>query len=296
MTSLPYQLITGSFNMKRLQLVFLSLLLGWTTISNAGGWYYHDDNEFSISDFASVSEAVGEIKATLEDQGLEIVGVLDHAANAKKVGLELPPTQLILFRDKRLERKLIKRSPTVAIDLPLKILVWEDADSGEIKLLYNASGYLSDRHNIYLWDPLQYRLNKRLKQFGQLENGLVTIDTEQSVAETVEKLKEVLLDNGFFIPFTFDFTRKSRFWHIKHPAQLIVFGNPKVGTPLMQNRQSIGIDLPQKFLVWEDRDGQVHVTYNDPLFIGKRHGLQGLNVMLGKIGNRLGALAKEGTK
>jgi len=61
----------------------------------------------------------------------------------------------------------------------------------------------------------------------------------------------------------------------------------------MQNQQSIGIDLPQKFLVWEDRDGQVHVTYNDPLFIGKRHGLQGLNVMLGKIGNRLGALAND---
>jgi uncharacterized protein (DUF302 family) len=281
--------------MKKLQVVFFSLLLAWSTVGSAGHWYYHDNN-FSITDFDSVSEAVDEIKATLENQGLEIVGVLDHAANAKRVGLELPPTQLILFRDKRLERKLIRRSPTAAIDLPLKILVWEDADTGEIKLLYNAPGYLFDRHNISAWDPLHYRLNKRMKQFGQLENGLVTTDTEQSVDETVEKLKEVLLDNGFFIPFTFDFTRKSRFWHIKRPAQLIIFGNPKVGTPLMQNRQSIGIDLPQKFLVWEDRDGQVHVTYNDPLFMGKRHGLQGLNEMLGKIGNRLGALAKQGAK
>jgi len=282
--------------MKKLQLVFLSFLLSCTTVSLARNWHYQDDNDFSISDFASVPGAVAEIKAMLEDQGLEIVGVLDHAANAKKVDLELAPTQLILFRDRRLEKKLLRRSATVAIDLPLKILVWEDADTGEIKLLYNGSGYLSDRHDIYSWDPLQYRLNKRLKQFGQLQNGLVTIDTEQSVDETVEKLKEVLLNNGFFIPFTFDFTRKSGFWHFKRPAQLIVFGNPKVGTPLMQNQQSIGIDLPQKFLVWEDRDGQVHVTYNDPLFIGKRHGLQGLNVMLGKIGNRLGALAKEGTK
>ncbi len=282
--------------MKRLQVVFISLFLAWSMTGYAGNWHYQDNNDFSMTDFSSVPEAVAEIKEILEDQGLEIVGVLDHAANAKRVDLELPPTQLILFRDLRLEKKLLRRSSTIAIDLPLKILVWEDADTGEIKLLYNASGYLSDRHNIYSWDPVQYRLNKRLKQFGKLGNGLVTIDTEQSVDETVEKLKEVLLDNGFFVPFTFDFTRKSRFWHIKRPAQLIVFGNPKVGTPLMQNQQSIGIDLPQKFLVWEDRDGQVHVTYNDPLFIGKRHGLQGLNVMLGKIGNRLGALAKQGAK
>jgi uncharacterized protein (DUF302 family) len=280
--------------MKKLQFVLLTFLLGWTAISSAGRWNHHDDNDFSLTDFDTVSEAVDKIKATLEDQGLEIVGVINHAANAKNVDLELLPTQLILFRDNRLEKRLLRRSSTVGIDLPQKILAWEDPVSGEIELLYNGAGYLSDRHDINTWDPLLYRLGKKLKQFGKLENGLVTINSEFSVEETVENLKEILLDNGFFIPFTFDFTSKSYFRHYRRPAQLIVFGNPKVGTPLMQNQQSVGIDLPQKFMVWEDGEGQVHITYNDPVFLGQRHNLQGLDTMLGKIGERLAQLAAEG--
>ncbi len=276
--------------MKKIQLLFLIFTLNWTTISMANS-IASDDNDFVISDFATVAAAVDSIKATLENQGLEIVVVIDHAANAKNVDLELPPTQLILFRDRRLENKLLQRSLTAAIDLPVKILVWEDQASGKIKLLYNAAGYLSDRHDIRLKDPLLYRLNKRLNQFGRLENGLLTIDSEFSVEETVENLKTTLLDNGFFIPFTFDFTGKSR---SHRQAQLIIFGNPKSGTPLMQNQQSIGVDLPQKFLVWQDIQGQVHVTYSDPVFIGKRHNLQGLDTVLNNIGKKLRELANEG--
>ena len=279
--------------MKRLQLLFFTFLFTWITVSNAGS-FHHNKNNFSVNDFETVSEAVDSIKTTLEDQGLEIVGVINHAANAKNVDLELPPTQLILFRDRRLEKRMLHTSRTVGIDLPQKILVFEDQDEGKIKLLYNAAGYLSDRHDIKSWDPLLYRLNKRLNQFGELDKGLITIKSKFSVAETVENLKFVLLDNDFFVPFTFDFTGKSHYWHKRKAAQLIIFGNPKVGTPLMQNQQEIGIDLPQKFLVWEDREGRVHVSFNDPLFIGKRHGIQGLDTMLGNIGKRLKDLAEEG--
>jgi len=276
--------------MKRLRLLFLTFTLGWAAIGTAGS-ITSADNGFAVSDFETVSEAVDSIKATLEDQGLEIVGVIDHAANAKKVDLELPPTQLILYRDHRIEKRLLHRSATVAIDLPQKILVWEDQASGKIRLLYNAAGYLFDRHSVRPKDPLLYRLNKKLKQFGKLDNGLITIDSAFSVEETVENLKTTLLDNGFFIPFTFDFTKKT---HHRRPTQLIVFGNPKSGTPLMQNQQSIGIDLPQKFLVWQDRQGQVHVTYNDPVFLGKRHGLQGLDTVLSNIAKKLRELASKG--
>lgn len=275
--------------MKRFQLLFLSFLLGWAAIGAAGS-INSEANDFAISDFDTVTEAVDSIEATLEDQGLEIVGVIDHAANAENVDLELPATQLILFRDHRLEKRLLRKSPMLAIDLPQKILVWEDPASGEIKLLYNTDGYLSDRHGIKTRNLL-HRLNQSLKQFGHLDNGLITIDSQFSVEDTIENLKMVLQDNGFFIPFTYDFTGKS---NKEKPSQLIIFGNPKVGTPLMQNQQAMGLDLPQKFLVWEDDEGLAHVTYNDPKFIGQRHGLQGLDTVLGNIANRLGALANEG--
>ena len=279
--------------MKKLQLVFLSFLLSWTAIGTASSIDY-EKNRFTISDFATVAETVDSIKARLENQGLEIVGVIDHTANAKNVDLLLPPTQLILFHDRRLEKRLLRSSPTVGIDLPIKILVYEDEGSGKIKLLYNAAGYLSDRHRIKPRDRLLSHLNKRLNQFGRLENGLITIDSKHSVEETAEKLKTLLLDNGFFVPFTFDFSGKSYYRNYRKPALLLIFGNPKIGTPLMQNQQSVGLDSPQKFLIWEDMRSQVHISYNDPAFIAKRHGLQGLDNLLGNISNRLGRLAAEG--
>lgn len=275
--------------MKRLQLIILSFFLSWASIVTANSSHY-DDNDFSISNFDTVVEAVASITTNLEDQGMEIVSVFDHSTNATKVGLELAPTQLILFRNHRLEKKLLRRSLTVAIDLPQMIQVWRDLKTDEIKLLYNSAGYLSERHGIRSRDRLLTRVNKPLNQFGLLDNGLVTIETEQSVEETVEKLKMVLLNNGFLIPFTFDFTELTH----KGASQLIIFGNPLVGTLLMQNQQAIGLDLPLKFLVWEDKHGQVHITHNDPVFLGKRHGLQGLDVRLGNIANRLKQLANEG--
>jgi uncharacterized protein (DUF302 family) len=59
------------------------------------------------------------------------------------------------------------------------------------------------------------------------------------------------------------------------PTELIIFGNPKAGTPLMQARQSIGIDLPLKMLGWQDAAGKVWLAYNDPAWLARRHGLEG---------------------
>ena len=57
------------------------------------------------------------------------------------------------------------------------------------------------------------------------------------------------------------------------PTELVIFGNPKGGTPLMQDEQTAGIDLPLKVLAWEDEAGQVWLTYNDPAWLARRHGL-----------------------
>jgi uncharacterized protein (DUF302 family) len=277
--------------MKILQALLLTFSLSWITVVTADSFHF-DENEYSITTFASVSETVDSVKNTLKDQGMEIIGVIDHAANATKVGLELAPSQLILFRDHQLEKKLVHRSSTVSIDLPLKILVYEDPETGSTQLIYNSTGYISDRHGIRARDQLLARLNKKLSQFGQLDHGLISIETEHSVKETVEKLMIILQDNGFSIPFIFDYTKLSD----RGPSQLLIFGNPSVGTRLMQNQQSIGLDLPLKFLVWNDHEDQVHISYNDPKFLGKRHNLQGLDEMLSNIANRLQQLANAGAE
>lgn len=67
------------------------------------------------------------------------------------------------------------------------------------------------------------------------------------------------------------------------PTQSVIFGNPKVGTPLMQCSQTVAIDLPQKALIWQDETGQVWLTYNDPQYLEVRHGIDGCQAVVVKI-------------
>lgn len=72
-----------------------------------------------------------------------------------------------------------------------------------------------------------------------------------------------------------------------NPTRIIMFGNPNLGTPLMQNVQTIGLDLPQKILVSQDSEGIVIVSYNNPLYLKDRHGITNQEVILNKIAGAL---------
>ena len=73
---------------------------------------------------------------------------------------------------------------------------------------------------------------------------------------------------------------------------LIIFGNPKVGSPLMKCQQSVAIDLPQKALVWEDHASKVWISYNDPTYLVKRHGISGCGEDISKIKKALSGITK----
>ena len=254
----------------------------------------------SIEDAGSVEDAVARISAILEKQGFEIVLVVDHAAAAASVGLELRQTQVIYARQPRiLERLTLKRSHTVGLDLPVKFLVFEN-ENGEIQFTSNPVGYLVDRHDIKPKDFLLRWLQRTVNQFGKPDSGLVTIPSNQTLADTVDSLiTEIESKDPFRIPLVLDFTEDSRGRHRRHRDKLlqqvlIVFGNPNAGTPLMQAVQRIGLDLPQKFLVWEDRDGGVYITWNDPFFIAARYDIQGQDERLMAIANALNNFAQIG--
>ena len=75
-------------------------------------------------------------------------------------------------------------------------------------------------------------------------------------------------------------------------TELIIFGNPKVGSPLMKCQQSVAIDLPQKALIWEDADAKVWISYNDPGYLQKRHNIAGCEEVISKIKKALSGITK----
>jgi uncharacterized protein (DUF302 family) len=104
--------------------------------------------------------------------------------------------------------------------------------------------------------------------------GLIDIPSHHSVEQTVERLKNILQSKGVTLFASIDHSGEAEKVGMKmRPTKLLIFGNPKAGTPLMLAAPSTAIDLPLKILVWGDSDGKVWVTYNSPEFLRERHGL-----------------------
>jgi uncharacterized protein (DUF302 family) len=93
----------------------------------------------------SVEQTLQKLQAILQDKGMTIFARIDHSGEAAKVGMEMQPTQLLLFGNPRGGTPPMLAAPTLAIDLPLKALVWED-DQGKVWITHNSAEYLQRRH------------------------------------------------------------------------------------------------------------------------------------------------------
>ena len=105
-------------------------------------------------------------------------------------------------------------------------------------------------------------------------DGLIDVPSNHSVDEIVEKLKGILQAKGVTLFALVDHSGEAAKVEMKlRPTKLLIFGNPKGGTPVMLAAPSSAIDLPLKILVWEDTQGKVWVTYNSPVYLQERHSL-----------------------
>lgn len=103
-------------------------------------------------------------------------------------------------------------------------------------------------------------------------NGMVHVRSHHSVHETLERLESVLISHGLTIFGRVDHSGEAEKVGLKMPlTQVLIFGSPKAGTPLMVASPTLAIDLPLKALVWEDADGTVWVSYNSPEYLKQRH-------------------------
>src|SRR5579862_4726636 len=120
---------------------------GAKTIEEVSVAMTNDTGIIDIRSRHSVDETVEKLKQLLESKGVTLFAFVDHSGEAEKAGLQMRPTKLLIFGSPKAGTPVMLAAPSSAIDLPLKILIWEDAQ-GRVWISYNSPTYLQERHNL----------------------------------------------------------------------------------------------------------------------------------------------------
>jgi uncharacterized protein (DUF302 family) len=115
-------------------------------------------------------------------------------------------------------------------------------------------------------------------------DGIVTVPSNNSVTATADKLASLLTSKGITVFARVDHAAGAKkVGKSLRPTHLIIFGNPKLGTPLMESNQKIGLDLPMKALIYQASDNKTYISYTSPAFLAKRHGIQDRDKVFAKM-------------
>lgn len=247
------------------------------------------------------------IEALNSNEGITIVAEVDHAANARSVGRVLNPTKIVFFGNPDLGTPLMQKNQLAGLDLPQKVLFFQNSTNTAFAM-YNSVPYLESRYGLQGVSTLPQISTalenltkgatsseiKRAKELTvDLNEGVITVESTQDFEATYNSIQSAIILNenlGVVAQLNHQENAASVGLELR-PTTLIIFGNPNLGSPLMQNKQTIGLDLPQKMLVWEAEDGTVNISYNDPFFLATRHQIEGDEEILNQISKALANLA-----
>lgn len=124
-------------------------------------------------------------------------------------------------------------------------------------------------------------------------DGLISVESHYSVKETADRFESLIKKKGLTLFTRIDHQKNAAGVDLTlNASEVIIFGNPKIGTPLMQCSELVAIDLPQKVLIREDNDKKVWLSYNDPEYLKERHQVKGCEPIFEKIAGALKGLSK----
>ena len=238
---------------------------------------------------------------------ISIIAEVNHTANAQSIDETLRDTRVIMFGNPTLGTPLMQENQLAGLDLPQKMLVYQDKDSN-VFVSYNGTEYLAARHSGVGGASTLQQIKGALAGFTEnatngsvAENsstgitnkdGIITLVSNNDFNITYNNLRNAVVDNSALTLFAeLNHQENAPNEGDLNPSRVIIFGNPELGTPLMKNSQTTAIDLPQKILVWEKEDGTVNISYNNPDFLSERHGITGNEDTLQQIKSALNNLA-----
>lgn len=239
---------------------------------------------------------------------ITIMAEVDHKKNASSIGTEIRNSRLIFFGNPALGTPLMQKNQQAGLDLPQRIIVFTD-EAGTTYVGCNDTAFLGDRHTIaevpslaIIQNALKGLVNNAAQGDGAFGSTgqvaanfqVTSFESTRSFKETYSKLVQILEDNpNVKIMAQVDHAANAAKVNLDlRPSAVLIFGNPKLGTPLQQASQTAGFDLPQKMLVYEDEAGKVHITFNNPSLFIERHAVTGQDAIVKKIEEVLTTLAK----
>lgn len=277
------------------------VILPAETLEIPGTLYSPSDNNYedTYSNFMAALNA---------NEAISIIAEVDHTANSISVGRVLDPTRIVFFGNPVLGTPLMQENQLVGLDLPQKVLFFENEED-VVYAVYNSVKYLESRYELSevstlgqisnaLSNLVKGATNGEIKSATNLnadpKAGVVTRISNEDFEATYSNLRNAIVANeNLQIVAELDHRENAASVDMElRPTKVIIFGNPNLGTPLMQSSQSTGLDLPQKMLVWEDEDGTVNISYNDPEYLQERHSISGNETVVSQITAALNALSE----
>ena len=127
--------------------------------------------------------------------------------------------------------------------------------------------------------------------------GLLQVKSPHGVSETLDRFEQAVRNKGMTVFTRIDHAAgAARVGKVLRPTELLIFGNPNIGTLLMQGNPTAAIDLPMKALAWKDAQGQVWLAWNDPAWIARRHGISDRDAVVAKMQKALRAFGVAATR
>jgi len=124
------------------------------------------------------------------------------------------------------------------------------------------------------------------------QDGLISVESPYDVTTTIDRLSAALESKGMTVFGRVNHAQNAENAELSlRPTQVLIFGNPKIGTPLMNCAQSVALDLPQKMLAWQDEAGNTYLGWNDPMYLKARHGIEGCDEVLQRVSGALANFA-----
>ncbi|GGW44455.1 DUF302 domain-containing protein [Arenibacter certesii] len=243
------------------------------------------------------------------NDNIGIVAEVNHSENASNAGLTLDFTRTIFFGNPALGTPLMQDNIQAGLDLPQRITVYVDED-GDTVVAYNSVDYVVNRHNLgdvatteTIANALANIVHSATGEDVILNPvdtddpaGIITVTSPNDFDTTYDQILNTLHSlEPITVMAELDHQANAAGVDMfLMPAKLIIFGNPALGTPLMQESRTVALDLPQKMLVYENANGDVKIIYNDPYQMADRHDIDDNTGNLELISNALQNIADSG--